>query len=238
MTASTPPGWLTALVARAIVGFAQVVTGVRATWHGRAPEATPTIYFANHTSHGDFVLLWSVLPRSLRAATRPVAAADYWLGSGLRRFIGQHVFRALLIDRERRADAPDPVQAMARCLHDGDSLILFPEGTRNVGDELLLPFKSGLFHLTQACPGARLVPVWIHNLRRVLPKGSLVPVPLACTVDFGPPLERRAGETKAEFLARASAALRVLADIADGADSADTPDHAAAETNATPAGGA
>lgn len=207
------PAWLTRAVAGAIVGFARVVTGVRATWHGRAPEAVPTVYFANHTSHGDFVLLWAVLPASLRAATRPVAAADYWLGSGLRRFIGLQVFRALLIDRARRAGQPadDPVQAMARCLHAGDSLILFPEGTRNTGDEQLLPLRSGLHHLALACPEARLVPVWINNLKRVLPKGSLVPVPLACTVDFGAPLERRPGEPKAAFLARARAALLALA---------------------------
>lgn len=218
------PAWLAEAAARAIVAFARVLTGVRATWHGRAPEAGPTVYFANHTSHGDFVLVWSVLPRSLRAATRPVAAADYWLGSGLRRFVGLQVFRALPIDRERRPGAPDPVQAMARCLHDGDSLILFPEGTRNAGDELLLPLRSGLYHLAAACPDARLVPVWIHNLRRVLPKGSLVPVPLACTVDFGPPLARRPGEDKAAFLARARAALLALADTT------------AAETNATQPG--
>ncbi|MFT3953771.1 MAG: lysophospholipid acyltransferase family protein [Piscinibacter sp.] len=202
-----------AAVAWLIVAFARVVTGVRATWHGRAPEATPTVYFANHTSHGDFVLLWSALPAPLRTRTRPVAAADYWLGSRLRRFIGQQVFRALLIERERRAGVADadPVQAMAGRLHAGESLILFPEGTRNVGDEPLLPFKSGLFHLAQAAADVRLVPVWINNLRRVLPKGCVVPIPLACTVDFGAPLERRAGEPKAEFLARAREALQGLA---------------------------
>lgn len=199
-------------VARLIVAFAQVLTGVRATWHGRAPEAGPTVYFANHTSHGDFVLLWASLPPALRAATRPVAAADYWLGSALRRFVGARVFRALLIDRERRPGAPDPVQAMAARLRAGDSLILFPEGTRNVGDETLLPFKSGLYHLAQACPEARLVPVWIDNLHRVLPKGCLLPLPLACGVAFGPPLAHHAGEGKAEFLARARTALLRLAE--------------------------
>lgn len=215
------------LAARLILTFARLVTGVRASWHGHAPQAIPTVYFANHTSHGDFVLLWTVLPRTLRVSTRPVAAADYWQGSALRRFIGKDVFRALLIDRERRADgapAPDPVQLMAQCLHNGDSLILFPEGTRNTGDEALLPLKSGLFHLAQACPQARLVPVWINNLKRVLPKGSYLPVPLACTVDFGAPLLLYPGEDKAAFLARARAALLDLR--------ADEPDPPAA-TNET-----
>ncbi|MEN9631109.1 MAG: hypothetical protein RJA10_4337 [Pseudomonadota bacterium] len=197
------------LTAAAIVAFAKVVTGVRALWHS-APQAAPTVYFANHTSHGDFVLVWAALPADLRNRTRPVAAADYWAGSALRRFIGGRVFRALLIDRLAQRDAPDPVQAMAARLQVGDSLILFPEGTRNTGDEALLPFKSGLYHLARACPEARLVPVWIENLKRVLPKGSLLPVPLACSVEYGGPLQLQEGESRADFLARARSALLAL----------------------------
>jgi 1-acyl-sn-glycerol-3-phosphate acyltransferase len=202
-----------ALTASAIVGFARAMTGVRALWRGAAPDAlhtTPTVYVANHTSHGDFVLVWTALPPRLRRSTRPVAAADYWQCSALRRFIGTQVFRALLIDRERSSvagAAADPVQAMAGCVRAGESLILFPEGTRNTGDEALLPLKSGVFHLACACPGLRVVPVWIENLRRVLPKGCLVPVPLACSVAFGPPLVLRVGEGKVAFMARVRAAM-------------------------------
>jgi len=217
------------LTARAIVGFARVLTGVRALWHEGALSDAPTVYFANHTSHGDFVLVWTALPPRLRQRTRPVAAADYWQRSSLRRFIGGAVFCALLIDRERRAlegsaadgSAPDPVQQMAACLRAGESLILFPEGTRNTGDDALLPLKSGLFHLALACPEVRLVPVWIENLKRVLPKGCLLPVPLACSVEFGPPLVLQAGESKAAFLARARAAILALrSDTPAGPDDA------------------
>jgi len=208
-----PTPFAAALAARAIVGFARVLTGVRALWHGGAPDATPTVYFANHTSHGDFVLVWTALPPRLRQRTRPVAAADYWQRSALRRFIGTGVFRALLIDRERRAPddgTPGPVQQMAACARAGESLILFPEGTRNTGDDALLPLKSGLFHLAQACPELRLVPVWIENLKRVLPKGCVLPVPLACSVEFGPLLALQPGESKPAFLARARAAMLAL----------------------------
>jgi 1-acyl-sn-glycerol-3-phosphate acyltransferase len=177
-------------------------------------RATQTVYFANHTSHGDFVLVWTTLPPDLREVTRPVAAADYWNTSPLRRFIGGQVFRAVLIDRERRANGdtavPDPIAQMAGALKAGDSLIMFPEGTRNTTDEALLPLKSGLFHLARQCPDARLVPVWIENLRRVLPKGSILPVPLACVVHYGEPVALGAGEEKAAFLERARAALLAL----------------------------
>lgn len=193
-----------------IIGFARLLTGVRATWQQGGVRATQTLYFANHTSHGDFVLVWTTLPPDLREVTRPVAAADYWNTSALRRFIGGQVFRAVLIDRERRAQSVDPIEQMAHALRAGDSLIMFPEGTRNSTDAPLLPLKSGLFHLARQCPEVRLVPVWIENLRRVLPKGSIVPLPLACVVHYGAPVALAAGEDKAEFLARARASLLAL----------------------------
>ena len=193
-------GWL-------IVGIARLLTGVRAVWSGTTPKAEQTLYFANHTSHGDFVLLWATLPPDLRAITRPVAGQDYWLASNARRFVGEQVFHALMIKRDGSADGSNPVQQMADALHAGDSLIMFPEGTRNMGDEVLLPLKSGLYHLARACPNVRLVPVWIENLKRVLPKGTLVPIPLACTVRFGTPVALAEGEDKNGFIARARAAM-------------------------------
>lgn len=212
--------------AAAIVGFARALTGVRADWRGAVPMAEPTLYFANHASHGDFVLLWSALPAELRDSTRPVAAADYWQGSALRRFVGERVFRALLIDR--RHGGVDAVAQMARALHEGDSLIMFPEGTRNTGDADLLPLKSGLYHLAVQCPDVRFVPVWIENLRRVLPKGSWLPVPLACSVAFGAPISARRGEDKAALLARARAALLALRPDAAAENADEDPDPPAA----------
>jgi 1-acyl-sn-glycerol-3-phosphate acyltransferase len=204
---------LTQLASASIVTLARTLTGVRAIWLVGAPQATPTVYFANHRSHGDFVLLWTSLPPDLRSLTRPVAAADYWLASPTRRFIGCEVFRAVLIDRTGAGDRSDPITQMADALDAGDSLILFPEGTRNESDEALLPFKSGLFHLSRRCPNVRLVPVWINNVHRVLPKGALVPLPLACSVTFGAALHaptENGAETKQTFLAEAQAALLAL----------------------------
>lgn len=198
------------LVARAFIGFIRVLTGAQAYWRGVRPTAALRIYYANHSSHGDFVLLWASLPPWLRRRTRPVAGADYWNRDALRRYIGGRVFRAVLIDRERREGSHDPIAQMADALAAGDSLILFPEGTRNVTDALLLPFKSGLYHLAARCPQAELVPVWMNNLARVMPKGEPLPLPLLCTVTFGPPLRLADGEDKAAFLERARDALLAL----------------------------
>ncbi len=182
------------LVALVIIAFARAVTGVRALWLGSAPTAAPTLYFANHRSHGDFVLLWACLPPDLRARTRPVAGADYWNKSALRRFIAGRVFNAVLIDRTGQRDKTssegDPVEQIARVLDAGDSVIFFPEGTRNETEEVLLPFKGGLHRLVRRCPQAQFTPVWIDNLHRVLPKGEVIPVPLACLVAFGRPLSQ------------------------------------------------
>lgn len=203
------------LTAALICGFAKAVTGVRAVWRGSEPLPRQRIYFANHTSHGDFVLIWAVLPPALRRLTRPVARADYWQGGALRRFIAERVFRGVLISPTAgRHHVLNPLEQMNHALAAGDSLIVFPEGTRNTAGGLL-PFKSGLYHLAKAHPEVELIPVWIENLGRVMPKGALIPIPLLCSLSFGQPLQREADEGKAAFLERARASMLLLAPLGD-----------------------
>ena len=194
----------------AISTFARFMTAPRAIWQGIEPVPHQRVYFANHSSNGDFVLLWTALPTPLRRQTRPVAALDYWLTSPLRAFIGREVFNAVLIDRRPEARTEDPVAQMVSALDQGSSLIIFPEGQRNSTEAALLPFKSGLYHLAKARPGVDLVPVWIANLNRVMPKGEIIPVPLICTLTFGAPLHLAEDETKDAFLDRATQALLAL----------------------------
>ncbi|KAF1038559.1 MAG: 1-acyl-sn-glycerol-3-phosphate acyltransferase [Herbaspirillum frisingense] len=200
-------------VASSICTFARLLTGVRARWFAAPSSEKVRIYYPNHRSHGDFVLVWSSLPRGMRRLTRPVAGADYWLKGTLRRYVINRVFRGVLVDREAGRSA-DPIGVMGQALNAGESLIMFPEGTRNLG-EGLLPFKSGLYHLARAHPDAELVPVWIENLGRAMPKGHLVPLPLLCTLSFGEPLTLAADEGKEQFLMRARQALLDLAPRAD-----------------------
>jgi 1-acyl-sn-glycerol-3-phosphate acyltransferase len=197
-------------VAAAVLLFARAVTAVRPIWSDGGLPRRRSVYFANHSSHGDFILIWAVLPPRLRRRVRPVAGADYWLKSKLRRFIGRDVFNAVLIERDRDRRTADPVSQMGEAMREGSSLILFPEGTRNQTDEPLQPFKSGLYHLATLQPDFDLVPVWITNLNRVMPKGEFIPVPLICTVTFGAPLRLAEGESKEAFLQRASNALLAL----------------------------
>ncbi|QCY11466.1 lysophospholipid acyltransferase family protein [Pseudomonas sp. MPC6] len=202
---------LATAVATLIISGARLLTGARSLWLGCAPQAVQRIYFANHSSHGDFVLLWASLPPALRSITRPVAGADYWLKSPLRRYIINRVFNGVMVDRERKETDYNPLQPMLDALKNGDSLIIFPEGTRNP-EEGLLPFKSGLYHLAKAYPQAQLIPVWIANLNRVMPKGRVLPLPLLCTISFGAALALGEEETKAQFLERSRDALLSLAE--------------------------
>lgn len=196
---------------KAIITFARFITAVHAFWDGVKPEPAQRVYFANHTSNGDFVLIWTVLPPNLRSQTRPVAAADYWLTSRLRTFVVRDVFNAVLIDRNAKTRAEDPMELILQGLDAGASLIIFPEGKRNITDEPLLPFKNGIFKISKARPEVDLVPVWIENLNDVMPKGEIVPVPLLCSVSFGTPLRAKSDETRDDFLKRAEVALLACA---------------------------
>ena len=201
------------LVASFLAWLARLISGANALWVDCLPVAKQRIYFGNHTSHMDFVVLWSVLPDEVRAQTRPVAAEEYWSCSKLRSYLASKVFRAILVDRQSTTveQRRDQMERMLAGMGKDQSLILFPEGTRGNGDEVQ-PFKSGLFHLAKAKPGLELVPVYLENLNRVLPKGEYLPVPLLSRVYFGAPLQLQEGEAKAEFLERARQALIGLGD--------------------------
>ncbi len=198
--------WLSSL----LIALVRLLVGASPRWVGSTPAETQRIYFANHSSHIDTVALWSALPRELRTRTRPVAAADYWDRGAIRRYVVRKGLNAVFIDRSRSDPAADPLAPLAKALERGDSLILFPEGTRNK-EALPGPFKAGLFHLASRFPGVELVPVYLENLHRSMPKGTLLPVPLICTVRFGAPLAHVEGEDKAAFLERAHRAVEELA---------------------------
>ena len=199
--------WAAGTLRDAILLVARLFTRVTARRPPGEPRDELTLYYANHSSHGDFVLLWATLPPHLRRQTRPVAGRDYWLVSPLRRFVGEKVFCAVMIRRDASQPGPSPVDQIVEALNQGSSLIFFPEGTRNTGDEVLLPFRSGLFHVAQACPRVRFVPAWIDGIREVLPKGAYLPVPRKCTVTYGDAVRLRPGEEKDDFIARARQAL-------------------------------
>jgi len=193
-----------------LLGLIRALTGAQARWQGCPPKAEQRIYFANHQSHADLVLMWAALPEELRSITRPIAAKDYWTKTPFKQWITTAVFNAIYVDRTKITDQ-DPLEPLIDALESGDSIILFPEGTRGNQEEPQA-FKSGLYNLAQRFPQVVLVPAWINNVQRVMPKGEVVPVPILCSVTFGAPLVLEPGEERGSFLARARQAVIALRD--------------------------
>ena len=200
------------MIATALAAVCRLISGAAVRWHCDPNTDVQRIYFGNHSSHLDFIVIWSALPPRLRRFARPVAGRDYWEHGALRRYLAGRVFHAVLIDRgpksaeEASAAARASVQRMADEMGNRNSLIVFPEGTRSPNGEVGT-FKSGLYHLARFRPDAELIPVYLENLNRILPKGELLPVPMLSRVVFGPRVASDAAEDKQEFLARARTAL-------------------------------
>jgi 1-acyl-sn-glycerol-3-phosphate acyltransferase len=185
----------------------RLLVGAQPRWQGCAQSPEQRIYVANHTSHLDVVLLFSTLPAPLRRRTRPVAAAEYWNAGPLRRYLIHSIFRGVLVGRQ--GSPLNPLEPAAIALRQGDSLIFFPEGTRGPGG-ILQPLKPGIFHLARWFPNIDIVPAWIDNSYRILPKGFAIPVPLICSITFGAPLRWKEGQPQEEFVAEVREALEAL----------------------------
>lgn len=197
------------MIKQFVITVAKLVSGSNIHWQGCEPDVRQRVYFANHTSNLDALVIWAALPPAIRDLTRPVAARDYWIKDPLRRHLANHVLNAVLIERKQPTAHDNPLADMLAALGDRHSLIIFPEGGRQTNGEMA-PFKGGLFHLAKDRPDVELVPVLIENLNRILPKGEFLPVPLLGSVSFGAPMKLEAGEGKSPFLERAQAAVKAL----------------------------
>ncbi len=200
---------MTALVQVLLVALVRLFVGVRALSPAELPPP-PFVLFANHASHFDTLVLWAALDAERRAMLRPVAAADYWGKTRLHRWVAEQVLGALLIARKREDRTDDPVASMLTVLDGGKAILIFPEGTRSL-DGRIAPFKAGLFQLATQRPQVPLVPVYLQNPGRILPKGEILPVPFLCSIRVGEPLSRETDETKDAFVARARQAVITLA---------------------------
>jgi 1-acyl-sn-glycerol-3-phosphate acyltransferase len=191
-----------------LLGLIRLLTGSQAHWYGCPPKAEQRIYFANHQSHADLVMIWAALPKELRHMTRAIAARDYWTKTPFKQWLTSAVFNVVYVSRERTADE-DPLEPLLDALGQGDSIILFPEGTRGHTGEPQA-FKAGLYNLALKFPKVVLVPAWINNVQHVLPKGEVVPVPVLCSVTFGAPMQLLPEEDRRAFLERARNAVIAL----------------------------
>ncbi|MDO5580954.1 MAG: lysophospholipid acyltransferase family protein [Planctomycetia bacterium] len=192
-----------------VILLAKFLSGASVRWIDSQPEGCQRIYFANHTSHLDAIVIWAALPEKVREKTKMVAALDYWEGGPIRRFLAKKVFNAILIDREHVSKRNNPIYKMLELMGEDYSIIIFPEGGRSNGD-LVRDFKSGMYYLAKKKPELELIPVYLDNMNRILPRGMILPVPMLSRVVFGPPIWIETEENKDAFLVRAREAVLKL----------------------------
>lgn len=198
------------MIEKTLIFITRLLTGATVRdEHGNHSSAVQKVYFANHSSHLDFMLIWSTFPGHLRKKIRPVAAKDYWSKGTVKKYLITEVFNAVLIERKSITAKNNPISDLSAALNEASSLIIFPEGGRkddgNIGD-----FKSGIYHLAKKHRQVEFVPVYIENLNRILPKGTILPVPMLCSVTFGKGIYLNENETKSSFLARAKSNMEAL----------------------------
>ena len=197
---------------KALILLARFISGASIRWEGCQPEAScQRIYFANHTSHLDGIVIWAALPPEVREKTRLVAAKDYWEGGPIRRFLAKKVFNVILVNRENVSVRNNPLYHMLEEMGDKYSIIIFPEGGRSTSG-VIGEFKSGVYYLVKKRPELELIPIYLDNMNRILPKGFLLPAPMLSRVIFGAPLWYEKNESKDAFLDRARESVVQLRD--------------------------
>ena len=195
---------------KTLIFLARIVSGATVLWYESQPDdSCQRVYFANHTSHLDALVIWAALPSAIREKTRMVAAQDYWAAGPIRRYISRSLLKAVLIERENVSFKNTPIQVMVNEMQNEYSLILFPEGGRSQ-DGTLGEFKSGLYYLCKRRPDLELIPIYLNNLNGILPRGKALPVPMLSRVIFGPPMWLEMDERKESFLERARSAILKL----------------------------
>jgi 1-acyl-sn-glycerol-3-phosphate acyltransferase len=172
--------------ALAIKPFMALFIGLRVRGREHLRETDPFILIANHSSHLDTMSLLSLFPLRRLRRIRPVAAADYFERNRFVSVLTKTLFNILPIARKNITAENNPLRRMREAIETGDSIIIFPEGTRGSGQEMG-EFRSGVAHLIEKMPGVPVVPAYLVNMGRSLPKGEFIPVPFFCEIRIGAP---------------------------------------------------
>ncbi len=191
--------------------FMTMFIGLRVRGREHLPTDGPFILVANHSSHLDTASLLSLFPLRRLWKIQPVAAADYFERNKLVSMLSKACFNILPIARKGLTPETNPLPKMEAALRAGNALIIFPEGTRGTG-EAVSHFHSGIAHLVERCPDIPVVPAYLVNMGRSLPKGEWIPLPFFCEVRLGE--TRMLNGNRREVITTLEAAVEQLRKIA------------------------
>lgn len=144
----------------------------------------PFILIANHSSHMDTVSLLNLIPLKSLRKVKPVAAADYFAKNTLIAWLSDTFMNILPIDRAKITKENNPIKLMGDVLKNNQSIIVFPEGTRSLDGEFN-QFKTGVARLIIQNPDIPIVPCYLTNMYKAMPKGELLPIPFICDIYIG-----------------------------------------------------
>jgi 1-acyl-sn-glycerol-3-phosphate acyltransferase len=166
------------------------------------------ILIANHNSHMDTMAIMSAIPSRYIHKVHPIAARDFFGGSLFKKILMRYLVNATLIKRDRDDPNNDPIDSMDKMLKKSRSLILFPEGSRGTPG-VMTKFKKGLGYLIQRNPEINVIPVYLDNVYKTLPRGKNLILPYNCSMRFGDPIEFKSMEVN-DILISAEKALQDL----------------------------
>ena len=166
------------------------------------------ILIANHNSHMDTMAIMSAIPSRYIHKVHPIAARDFFGGSLFKKILMRYLVNATLIQRDRDDPNNDPIDSMDKMLKKTRSLILFPEGSRGVPG-VMAKFKKGLGYLIQRNPEINVIPVYLDNVYKTLPRGKNLILPYNCSIKFGDPIKFKSMEMD-EILLSSEKAMQKL----------------------------
>jgi 1-acyl-sn-glycerol-3-phosphate acyltransferase len=166
------------------------------------------ILIANHNSHMDTMAIMSAIPSRYIHKVHPIAARDFFGGSLFKKILMRYLVNATLIQRDRDDPNNDPIDSMDKMLKKSRSLILFPEGSRGIPG-VMAKFKKGLGYLIQRNPEINVIPVYLDNVYKTLPRGKNLILPYNCSIKFGDPIKFKSMEMD-EILLSSEKAMQKL----------------------------
>lgn len=146
----------------------------------------PCVIVANHNTHLDVFALFALVPLSHVPRLHAVAAADYF-EKGLLGWLARAFCSVILVDRTAASHHGDPLRPAVEALQKGQSLVIFPEGSRGKPGQLL-PFRAGIGKLALQFPDQPIHPVALSGIERTMPRSRPLPIPFNVAARLGAPL--------------------------------------------------